>query len=263
MRIGPQHADPTANAAVGPCNMTDNLSVVSLGDGGSATVTFAQPIGNGEGPDFVVFENSWGDYFLELAFVEVSSDGERFVRFPATSLTQTNTQITGSVDPTFINNLAGKFRMGYGTPFDLEELRDSTGININAITHVRVVDVVGSIDPQYATYDAFGHMVNDPWPTNSYSSGFDLDGVGVINIGGGDGIDEVAGMAVSVWPNPTADMLRISTTGTATAELYDFSGRLVAEYTLAEGVNSISLNALPAGVYMLRVAGSVQKVVKL
>ncbi|MBR6843539.1 MAG: T9SS type A sorting domain-containing protein [Bacteroidales bacterium] len=252
----------TAEEAVGPCNMTDNLSVVSLGDGGSATLTFAQPIADGPGPDFAVFENSWGDYFLELAFVEVSSDGERFVRFPATSLTQTTTQVVSSVDPTFINNLAGKFRMGYGTPFDLSELRDSTGIDLNAITHVRVVDVVGSIDPQYATYDAFGHIVNDPWPTDSYSGGFDLDGIGVINVAG-NGIDDVDATSISIYPNPTADLLNISTNTAATAELYDFSGRLVMEFDVRKSNSTIDISALPAGVYMLRMAGTVQKVVKM
>ena len=49
--------------------------VVSLGDGGSAILTFTSPITNGAGFDFAVFENSFSDVFLELAFVEVSSDG--------------------------------------------------------------------------------------------------------------------------------------------------------------------------------------------
>lgn len=166
---------------------TNNMRAVSLGDGGTATITFAHPIRNGEGPDFAVFENGFanisaGNYSLELAFVEVSSDGERFVRFPSTSLTQTEHQIAnaGSIDPTMINNLAGKFQVGYGTPFDLAELADSTGIDIDSIVYVRLVDVVGSIDSQYASYDAFGHIVNDPWPTPFASSGFDLTGVAVM-----------------------------------------------------------------------------------
>jgi len=50
-------------------------TVISLGDNGSATVTFNQPILNGSGPDFAVFENGFNDDFLELAFVEVSEDG--------------------------------------------------------------------------------------------------------------------------------------------------------------------------------------------
>ena len=181
---GPHVIYGSESDAVGPIDFT-TTTAVSLGDGGSATVTFAHPIRNGEGPDFAVFENSFNDYFLELGFVEVSTDGERFVRFPATSLTQTETQVVSEVDPTFINNLAGKYRVGYGTPFDLEELRDSTGINIDSIVYVRIVDVVGSIDPQYATYDAYGHIVNDPYPTsdptgNWRSGGFDLTGVAVM-----------------------------------------------------------------------------------
>lgn len=172
----------TDSNAIGQATASNTMAAVSLGDGGSALITFEHPIRNGEGPDFAVFENSFGDSFLELAFVEVSTDGERFVRFPATSLTQTQTQTgeTGSTDPTKINNLAGKFRIGYGTPFDLAELADSTGIDIDSIVYVRLVDVVGSIDPQYASYDAFGHIVNDPWPTNFAACGFDLTGVAVM-----------------------------------------------------------------------------------
>jgi hypothetical protein len=33
----------------------------------------------------------------------------------------------------------------------------------------------------YASYDSQGHQINDPWPTNFPTGGFDLDAVGVIN----------------------------------------------------------------------------------
>lgn len=95
--------------------------VVSLGDGGRITLTFAHPITNGAGFDFAVFENGFADAFLELAFVEVSSNGADFVRFPAVSLTSTAAQI-GSFSPldaTNLDNLAGKYRGGFGVPFDL------------------------------------------------------------------------------------------------------------------------------------------------
>ncbi len=169
----------------GPAS-TVTTKAVSLGDGGTATLTFAEPIRNISGPDFAVFENSFDDGFLELAFVEVSTDGVRYVRFPATSLTSTDVQTgpTGKTDPTKINNLAGKYRVGYGTPFDLDELRDSTGVDVNNIRYVRVVDVVGTIDPQYGTRDRKGRIVNDPYPTNESSQwasgGFDLTGVAVL-----------------------------------------------------------------------------------
>ena len=243
--------------------MNDNLSVVSLGDGGSAILTFAHAIKNGNGPDFAVFENSFDDYFLELAFVEVSSDGERFVRFPATSLTQTVRQIGGSgrVDASYINNLAGKYRSGYGTPFDLAELADSTGIDINNITHVRIVDAIGSIDPQYASYDAFGHMVNDPWPTNSYSSGFDLDGIAVLHQVG-EGIDDVTVAQMSIYPNPVVDCLIISGAAGTEAVLYDMTGRQLFCWTIVSDQQQLNTSTLDQGIYILRVGDMTFRVAK-
>lgn len=179
---GPKVHYGTDAAGIGPAS-TSTTDAVSLGDGGTATLTFAEPIRNIPGPDFAVFENSFDDHFLELAFVEVSSDGEHFVRFRASSLTQTETQLSGNLDPTLLNNLAGKYRVGYGTPFDLEELRGSANLDIDRVTHVRLIDVVGTIDPQYATRDYKGRIVNDPWPTNDTiwaSGGFDLTGVAVL-----------------------------------------------------------------------------------
>ena len=256
----------TESEAVGPAS-TSTTDVVSLGDGGSATLTFAHPIKNGEGFDFAVFENSFSDSFLELAFVEVSSDGVNFVRFPATSLTQTQTQIGGygSVDPTFINNLAGKYRVGYGTPFDLEELRDSANIDINNITHVRVIDVVGSIDPQYGTYDAFGHIINDPFPTTGNSAGFDLDGVCVINQST-EGIEGIENVTLQAYPNPATDMINVicnSTSDNGIVTLFDMTGRSVYTTSVSNGTNHIQISTanLNNGIYMLRVNDSVVKIV--
>lgn len=162
-----------------------SYDAVSLGDGGITILTFDHVIVNGDGPDFAIFENSIDDTFLELAFVEVSSDGERFVRFPAVSITQTETQVGGfgTVDATKIHNFAGKYRQGYGTPFDLEDLADSTDIDLNNIRFIKLIDVVGNIDDLFATYDSQGHKVNDPWPTPFNTCGFDLDAVGIINYG--------------------------------------------------------------------------------
>lgn len=161
----------------------NSMDIVSLGDDGIATVTFDRLIVDGPGADFAIFENSFGDTFLELAFVEVSSDGINFSRFPAVSLTDTDTQIGpwDEIDPTNLHNLAGKYRQGFGTPFDLSELAYDPLVDINAIRFVRIIDVVGSIDPAFATYDSQGNIINDPFPTPFESGGFDLDGVAVIN----------------------------------------------------------------------------------
>ncbi|KWW32046.1 MAG: hypothetical protein AUK63_142 [bacterium P3] len=254
---------------IGPAGILTTVAV-SLGDGGTATLTFARPIRNGEGPDFAVFENSFDDHFLELAFVEVSTDGERFVRFPATSLTPVETQVgpNGRVDPTYINNLAGKFRVGYGTPFDLQELADSTGINIDSIVYVRLVDVVGTIDPQYATYDAYGHIVNDPYPTYDptrqfRSGGFDLTGVAVLHENIPAGVSQVHSVITGCWPTPATDRIHIGCSkADCTVQILDINGRMVKTASLHQGDNSIDIRAFPTGIYLLRAEGATKKMVK-
>ena len=174
-------ADATGPADV-DLDFLDTYPVVSLGDGGRATLTFSQPLADGPGPDLAVFENSINDTFLELAFVEVSSDGSHFARFPAVSLTPVDLQVGSfaGVDTTDIHNLAGKYKGGYGTPFDLADINDPN-LNTAAITHVRVIDVVGTIAAPYASTDSAGNIINDPYRTNFTSGGFDLDAVGAMH----------------------------------------------------------------------------------
>jgi len=192
----------TPGNALGPSDAATNFSgVVSLGDGGQITLGFDKPIRNGTGPDFAVFENGFASgslAFLELGFVEVSSDGTNFFRFDATSDTPTASQVAsfGLLDATNLNNLAGKYIAGFGTPFDLEELAGrSPLLDVDDVRFVRIVDVVGSINPLYATNDSFGNIVNDPWPTASSSSGFDLDAVGAINV-----VPEPSGATLMAMP---------------------------------------------------------------
>ncbi len=170
----------SAQSAIGQASTN---GVVSLGDGGIATLTFDPPISDGNGFDFAIFENTFLDSFLELAFVEVSTDSQSWARLPNESLTQTKTQTAafGYTQPTKIHNLAGKYRHPYGTPFDLKDVAMMSNIRINEIRYVRIIDVVGSIDTLYAQRDSKNRIINDPWPTPFASSGFDLDAVGVIN----------------------------------------------------------------------------------
>lgn len=154
----------------------DSFDIVSLGNGGQITLTFDKAITNGEGFDFAVFENSFSDGFLELAWVEVSSDGNTFVRFTNDSKTASAVSAFGVVDPTNIDGLAGKYRQGYGTPFDLQLLAATPGLDVNAITHVRLIDIVGD----GTALDSSGDIIYDPHKTTG-SGGFDLDAVGVIN----------------------------------------------------------------------------------
>ena len=166
---------------------TPGAPVLSLGDGGSLTLTFARPITDGAGADFAVFENGFASgalVFAELAFVEVSSNGSDFFRFPAVSCTATGVQVGayGAVDPKNLRNLAGKHPAGWGTPFDLAELAAvSPLLDVRRVTHVRLVDVVGSVTGAIGSRDSLGNLVNDPFPTQFQTGGFDADAVGVMN----------------------------------------------------------------------------------
>lgn len=235
--------------ALGPAANTP----VSLGDAGEAILTFDIPIGNGPGFDFAVFENSFSDTFLELAFVEVSSDGINFFRFPSHSETQTNTQVDGfgDLDPTFLNNFAGKYRALFGTPFDISDLEDDPLLHKNSITHIKIIDVVGSIDPNYARFDSFGNAINDPFNTPFWTGGFDLDAVGVIHEGtlNNSDFDQVT---ISIYPNPVSDQLIIETPHSVKYILYDVHGReLVSGQT--DGANSVDVSFLNSGMYLLKV----------
>jgi hypothetical protein len=169
----------TSNAAIGPALKN---GVVSLGDGGSAVLYFNPAIEDQEGFDFAIFENAFLDTFLEFAHVEVSNDKINWIRFPSVSLTPSNKQVEpfGYTYPEHISNLAGKYKMPYGVPFDLAELKDSQYYQ-TTFQYVRITDVVGSINSALGSKDSKGNMINDPWPTPFVSSGFDLDAVGVIN----------------------------------------------------------------------------------
>ncbi|HCE85726.1 MAG TPA: hypothetical protein DEO99_06185 [Bacteroidetes bacterium] len=159
-------------------------NVVSLGDGGEATYFFASGIPNGNGPDVAIFENALdmggGQFFAELAFVEVSTDGIEYHRFPCQSLTQTNGQINGfgGIMAYDIQGFAGIHPTQTGTLFDLEQI---DALNpLDTVYYVRCVDVIGSVDPSLGSYDSQGNLINDPYPTPFASSGFDIDAVAYV-----------------------------------------------------------------------------------
>ena len=240
--------------------------VVSLGDGGTAILTFESPIYNGEGPDFAVFENGFANavnpdtWALELGFVEVSSDGVNFFRFPAVTYVQTETQLgnAGSIVPAQLHNFASKYGAFYGTPFDLDEVEDSELLNKNRITHVRIVDVVGNIDPEYATKDSEGHIVNDPWPTAFASSGFDLDAVGVIHDIAHNDVPENAEESIAVYPNPVRDRLMVKAEDLQSVEIYN----LVGQQVMFSTSDIVDMGALNQGIYFVRINADGKTVTK-
>jgi hypothetical protein len=185
-------------AALGPAAATDP-DVLVLGRGGEVVLAFEPAIRDGDGDDFAVFENAINDSFLELAHVEVSSDGRHFVRFPGFSYSAGPIGAFGSVSASNIHGLAGKYRAGYGTPFDLRELADAhaavlggfdgfsaefsrqlldgfPNLDLGNIRYVRIIDIPGD----GRSRDCQGFPIYDPYPT-VITAGFDLDAVGVIH----------------------------------------------------------------------------------
>jgi len=214
-------ADP--NKALGPAT-GNNFDIVSLGDvnstqidqgvlSGQITLSFSEPVRDGNGYDFVVFENGLvsiyntgggsvaGQMFAELGYVEVSSNGIDFARFPSVSLTEGLVGMYGTIEISDVYNLAGKHPNGeglcMGTPFDLTEIAAEANVvsglvDINNINYVRIVDIPGSgdfedeaikhIDPDsWPAWDFFAnsHPIYDAWVTFE-SGGVDLEAVGVL-----------------------------------------------------------------------------------
>jgi len=180
----------TPERAIGEAQGTSS-HIVSLGEGGRITMTFLDPIVNGIGDDFAVFENSFSNTFLELARVEVSSDGSNFFGFSVTSLTPDPIGAFGVIDPTNIDGFAGNFRQGWGTGFDLDLLSNISGLDVFNVSYVRLLDVVGD----GSQFDDAGipNRIYDPTPTVG-SAGFDLDAVGVLN-----SASTVVPVPASIW----------------------------------------------------------------
>ena len=220
-----QWSDPSM--ALGPVTGS-NIDIVSLGHlnqdqiaqglpAGRITLSFDEPIRQGRGYDFVVFENAFvssidteagsfaGQMFAELAYVEVSSNGIDFVRFPSVSLTPEPVGRYGTIEISNVYNLAGKHPNANGictgTPFDLKDIVDDPDVvsglvDVNDVKYVRIVDVPGSGDfhddaamhtdagtwPDWDFYLG-NHSIYDAWdasPAPDPSGGFDLEAIGVL-----------------------------------------------------------------------------------
>jgi hypothetical protein len=143
-----------------------SLDVVSLGSGGSIVLSFeANPIVDGDGPDFVVFENAFNlgndsqTPFAELGEVSVSDDGVSWKTFACTSTSFPYGDCAGW-RPVYSASSSGisaldPVRAG-GDPFDLRVL------GVTRAKFVRIRD-----------------LGRQPCPANStqITNGFDLDGI--------------------------------------------------------------------------------------
>lgn len=236
-----------------------SAGVISLGDSGSITLYFPNPIVNQPGYDFAVFENAFNDSFLELAHVEVSLDGVKFYRIPSESLTPTQVQTPafGSTKAEEIHNLAGKYRMPYGTPFDISDLDTTESFFPTEFYWVRIQDVVGCINPRFGTTDSKGRIINDPWPTNFGSSGFDLDAVGVIHQRDALSSRQInRSDATTFWFVQNGLVHIHSNKGLDGFEIFGNSGEKIFEKKKLGDSKDIILPPLASGAYVLKSANN-------
>jgi len=97
----------------------------------------------------------------------------------------------------------------FGTPFDLEELKNKPGLNVNHIIAIKVEDVTGCIMEEYASHDSEGHIINDPWPTPFESGGFDLDAIGVIHNTTNTSVNAETASDLLIYPNPCSNFINV------------------------------------------------------
>jgi len=176
-----------------------STDVCSLGSGGTLTVEVDPPILDGAGADLLVCENAFFvtgtlQSFAEVAFVEVSSDGEHFARLSSnyTGPDEPLPIFTG-IHPARYRGFAGAMPVSANPPavdpldvtaaggdlFDLHELVDdplvlADQLDLGNVRFVRLVDVEAGI-----AVDTVGHVVYDCGVGNGSSS--DIDAVVGLN----------------------------------------------------------------------------------
>ena len=87
-------------------------------------------------------------WLLELGFVEVSSNGVDYADFQQLqNIVETQIGSFDAMDRDFCT-ISRELSYFYGTPFDLAEINDPN-VDVQNITHVKIIDVVGNINPEY------------------------------------------------------------------------------------------------------------------
>ncbi len=152
-----------------------------------------------------------------------------------------------------VHNLAGKYLVNYGTPFDLDELKGTPGLDVDNITHIRLVDVIGSLT--HGSTDKDGNSINDPYPSAIPSCGFDLDAVAALHMKGAwpSGIVNANDTkAISLYPNPAQNTIMVAAAGITSGSLTikDVTGRSLLSKDAAEHTK-VDISHLSAGIYYL------------
>ena len=216
--VGQALGAPSGSGGSAGAGGEGSTAVYNLGVGGSLTLGFDGPssiggagagatptprgIADGDGADFIVFENAFradddpATTFAELVFVEVSSNGTDFARFRVLSATEEGVGAFGTIDAAAVSGFAGVTPV-YANPAendvnpfdpaaaggDAFDLADLSGdplvaagkLDLDAVRFVRLVDVIG--DGRHL--DAEGRPIYDP--TGLSNGGADIDALSVIH----------------------------------------------------------------------------------
>ena len=187
-----------------------SLDILVLGAGGRVILGFGGTIFDAPGPDLTVFENGFwfgGGFYGELMFVEVSSDGANWARFPSRCDIPAPLGLFDTYDPALVGGLAGNREIyanvvtnsidpfdpavSGGDAFDLADLAADPlvvggQVDLGAIRFVRLLDVIGD----GTVTDSEGDPIYDP--TNPTASA-DLDAVAAIHL------DVTVGVETATW----------------------------------------------------------------
>ncbi len=141
----------------GAGDSSGSLDVVSLGNGGTITLGLGdQRIIDGDGPDFIVFENAFyagGNEeapFAELATVEVSEDGTNWIAYPCDAVAAPYGSCAGW-HPVFASSANPSIdpkdpEAAGGDAFDLADVGVTSARFIRIIDRADIVGLNGAFD---------------------------------------------------------------------------------------------------------------------
>lgn len=220
--LGP--TDPNASRRV---PSADPKHICSLGRDGWLILEFDPPISNGDGYDFIVFENAFeygnGRIYDEWIKIEVSSNGRDWYVFPYDSLTGTG--FAGRTPTEAGSHLAIDPALMGGDAFDLDVISLETArfIRLTDATKFQPPDRLGAdLDAVFAIHQAV---------SRKHRSDTDLSSSLTYN----------AMSKFLTWNGPTHTSLRI----------WSLQGLLLYDIMYLDSGDSLSLAPLSKGVYFV------------
>lgn len=223
---------PPSSSASRVVPASSPYDVCSIGIGGEIILGLKNGrILNGDGVDFIIFENAFerqidGVVFAEPAIVSVSQNGIDFIEFPFNSWT-----LDGLAGKTPTNGLENPFDISVsgGDGFDLEVL------GLDFITHIKLKDTsrIVSQDEKHPFYQP-----------EFIVSGFDLDAIAIVHHKTETSITESKVLEFEV--SEFSDRIIVSSHSTFNLSIFDAQGKKVLSIA-SSGIKEIDRTILPNG----------------